>query len=81
MLFLGHLLPIHPACRGKDESRSVTARPEVTVFTRFLPKPTEMLMLEGFPLRAFILAALAEQTERDHQVPLTAIGKSSRRPS
>ena len=75
MLPLGHLLPIPPACRGEEESRSTTARPEVTVFTRFLPKPTEMIMQEGFSLGAFISAALVEQTERDHQVPVTAVGK------
>lgn len=58
----------------------MTARPEVTVVTRFLPKPTDMLTLEGFSLGAFVSAALAEQPERDHQVPLTAVGKSPRRP-
>lgn len=66
LLLLGHLLPVPPVCSGEEESKSTTARPQVMVFTRFLPKLTEMLMQEGFSLGAFISGALAEQTERDH---------------
>lgn len=46
----------------------------------FIPKPTEMFMQKGFSLEALISAAIAEQTERDHQVLVTAVGNSPRRP-
>lgn len=80
LLLLGHLLPVPSACRRGKESKSRTARPKVRVFMSFTPKPTEMFMQKGFSLRAFISAAIAEQTERDHQVPVTAVGSSPRRP-
>lgn len=66
---LGHLLPAPSACKRGEGSKGTTARPKIT---SFIPKPTEMFMLKGFSLRALITAALAEQTARDHQVPVTA---------
>lgn len=80
MLLLGHLLPVPSACRRGEGSRSPTARPKVRVFMSFIPKPIEMFMQKGFFLRALISAAVAEQTERDHQVPVSAVGNSPRRP-
>lgn len=38
---------------AEEESRSTAARPEVTAFTEFLPKPTAMLMQGDFSLRVF----------------------------
>lgn len=73
-------MPVPSACRRGEGSKSTTARPEVMVFTSFICKPTEMFRKKGFSLGAFISAAVAEQTERDHQVPVTAVGNNPRRP-
>ncbi|KAJ7396041.1 hypothetical protein BTVI_149151 [Pitangus sulphuratus] len=65
-----------PRCgRRGEESKSTSARPEVTVFTRFIPKHPEIFMQKGFFLGAFVLAALAQQTERDHEVSIKAVGQ------
>lgn len=59
MVWDAHLVAsgAHPACRGEEESRSII----IMVFTSFLPKSSKRLIEEGFSLRDFTLAALAEQ--------------------
>lgn len=80
ILLLEHLLPVPSACRRGEWPKSTTARPKITVFMGFIPKPLEMFIQMCFFLRALISAAIAEQTERDHQLPVTTVGNSPRRP-